>query len=211
MDRHVEAFLEMLAAERGAARNTLDGVSSRSGRFCRLRRRTRPAAGAVRCGAVAGLHGRPAPRGSRCPHGRAAFVGSATIPPVSAARRCAHGRSHHVARRTASAADTAEIPERTGGRGAAGLREASSRAARRTRSGGTGDSLRDRTAGVGTAGIATPSAGQRCRGAADPRQRRQGAHRAAVRQGEAGRRRTGGGARRARGDTCFPAATRVAR
>ena len=83
-------------------------------------------------------------------------------------------------------------------------REASSRAARRTRSGGTGDPLRDRTAGVGTAGIATPSAGQRCRGAADPRQRRQGAHRAAVRQGEAGRRRTGGASKTASGRHLFP-------
>ena len=42
MDRHVEAFLEMLAAERGAARNTLAAYGGPGG-FRRALRRARPA------------------------------------------------------------------------------------------------------------------------------------------------------------------------
>ena len=42
MDPKVDAFLEMLTIERGAARNTIESYTQRPQRFCRICRRTRP-------------------------------------------------------------------------------------------------------------------------------------------------------------------------
>ncbi len=58
MDRHVEAFLEMLAAERGAARNTLLAYRRRSRRFRRVCGGAGAAAGRRRCAALRGYMAR---------------------------------------------------------------------------------------------------------------------------------------------------------
>ena len=78
------------------------------------------------------------------------------------------------------------------------------RPARRGGAGGAGDPLRHRAAGVGAAGVAAPGAGRRRRGAADPRQGRQGADRPVVGRGEAGGRRPGGAAGQGRSRHLFP-------
>ncbi len=85
MDRHVEAFLEMLAAERGAARNTLLAYQADLDDFAAFAAaRGQPPAG---CDApllqayMAGLQ-RVRPRR---PHGVAAAVGAAAVPSLPAA------------------------------------------------------------------------------------------------------------------------------
>ena len=137
------------------------GVSGRSGRFRRVRRRARPAAGAVRCGTAAGLHGGPAARRASPParrRGGCRRCGSSIGSCCAKVVRADDPTTLLDAPRLPQ--DAAEIPERAGGRGAAGCSEAHARAAGRSGAGGAGDPLRHRTARVGTAGIAAPRVGR---------------------------------------------------
>ena len=156
MDRHVEAFLEMLAAERGAARNTLLAYQADLDDFAAFAaaRGQPPAAcdAALLQAYMAGLQ-------------RAGLSARTASRRLSALRQfhrfllregVRDDDPDHAARCAASAQDAAEIPERAGGGGAAGRGEAHGRAAWRGGAGGAGDPLRDRAAGVGTAGVAAP-------------------------------------------------------
>ena len=94
VDRHVEAFLEMLAAERGAARNTLLAYQADLADFAAFAAARGHAAGDVRCAGAAGLHGRPASRRAGGAYRGAATVGAAPVPSLPAAR----GRARRTTR-----------------------------------------------------------------------------------------------------------------
>ena len=113
MDRHVEAFLEMLAAERGAARNTLLACQADLADFAAFAaaEATPPASGR---GGAAGLAGRPAPPGWR----RAPRRGNCPRYASSIASCCARAYAATTPRRCSTrpaCRGAAEIPDRAGG------------------------------------------------------------------------------------------------
>ena len=86
MDRHLEAFLEMLAAERGAARNTLAPMTADLTDLAAFAARTRAGAVAARRRDAAQPISVGCPRRPRGPDGRAAAVGDPPVPSVPRAR-----------------------------------------------------------------------------------------------------------------------------
>ena len=128
MDRHVEAFLEMLAAERGAARNTLAAYAGDLAAVRRPRRRARRDAGRRIGRDLAGLYARAsrgrARRRARSPAGCSALRQFFRF---LAAEGVRGDDPSATARSAAPAAQPAEIPLRSGGRCAARRRRAPAR------------------------------------------------------------------------------------
>ena len=115
MDPKVDAFLEMLTVERGAARNTIASYTLDLATSPNLPPAAGMGAAAADADDLPGLYGVAACARTVGADRGAAAVGAAAVPPVPAEGGCADGRSDQPAGHAPAAAAAAEISVRGGG------------------------------------------------------------------------------------------------